>query len=240
MGDRLELFMPKKQSTAARRARAAARQGVKYTSALRSEETPAGPARTFPGSGRLWVSSWTGDPYGDANPACGHHLRARCGGCGVCATCDGCYCREAAEEARIDAEIRQAYEQHAEHDEHRADCYLCEDERVKSEDYARCWKCSVTFRDGRFDLIVHTPGYCFKLHPQPSGIDWSYLLGRDVRLVGTHFTITGHVPADQTPPDPAELRPHLTLVRTDKGYEGEVSPFNPREWLEIHPAPAGA
>ncbi|MEU0042722.1 hypothetical protein [Streptomyces werraensis] len=75
--------MPKKQSTAARRARAAARQGVKYTSALRSEETPAEPARTFPGGGRPWVSSWTGDPYGDVNPACGHHMQALCGGCGV-------------------------------------------------------------------------------------------------------------------------------------------------------------
>ncbi|MFC5835833.1 hypothetical protein ACFPZ3_69480 [Nonomuraea insulae] len=24
----------------------------------------------------------------------------------------------------------------------------------------------------------------------------------------------------------------------DPGYEGEVGPFNPREWLEVHPAPA--
>ncbi|MFE7968230.1 hypothetical protein ACFU0X_35250 [Streptomyces cellulosae] len=234
--------MPKKQTTAARRARAAARQGVKYTTALRSEDpAPAEPA-TFPGREQPWVSSWTGDPHNDVNPACGHHLRSLCGGCGVCTTCDGCYCAEAAEEARIDAETSEAYAQHAEHDEHDADCYLCESEREKSEGYARCWKCSVTFWDGRFDLIVHQPGYCFKLHPQPSGIDWSYLLGRDVRLVGTHYTITGHVPAGQTPPDPADLRPHLTLVRTDEGYEGEESPFNPREWLEVRtlsPRPSG-
>ncbi|MGW0188160.1 hypothetical protein ACWDV7_20645 [Streptomyces sp. NPDC003362] len=88
--------------------------------------------------------------------------------------------------------------------------------------------------------MTHMPGYCFRLHPQPSGIDWSYLRGQDVRLVGTQYTITGHVPADQAAPDPADLMPHLTLVRTDEGYEGEVSPFNPREWLEVHPAPPAA
>ncbi len=136
--------------------------------------------------------------------------------------------------------VARAYADHSEHADHRADCYLCENERERSEDYARCWKCGVTFWDGRFDLIVHTPGYCFRLHPQPSGIEWSYLRGQDVRLVGTHYTIIGHVPADQAATDPTDLMPHLTLVRTDEGYEGEVSPFNPREWLEIHPASPAA
>lgn len=37
-------------------------------------------------------SSWS-DEY-DCNPVCGHHLAARCGGCGVCTDCDGCYCYE--------------------------------------------------------------------------------------------------------------------------------------------------
>lgn len=230
--------MPKKQSTAAKRARAAARQGAKYTAALRSEETGPGPApRTFPGDGGPWVSSWTGAPDHDVNPACGHHLRALCGGCGVCTTCDGCYCAEAAEEARIDAETSRAYADHSQHDDHAAGCYLCEGERDRSEGYARCWKCGLVFPDGRFDLTTHQPGYCFSLYAQPSGIDWSYLRGQDVRLVGTQYTITGHVPVDQEAPDPADLMPYLTLVRTDAGYEGEDGPFNPREWREVHPAP---
>ncbi|WP_157549784.1 hypothetical protein [Nonomuraea candida] len=29
----------------------------------------------------------------------------------------------------------------------------------------------------------------------------------------------------------------LRLRRTGPGYEGEVAPFNPRDWLEVHPAP---
>uniref|UniRef100_UPI002ED20B4A hypothetical protein n=1 Tax=Streptomyces cellulosae TaxID=1968 RepID=UPI002ED20B4A len=237
----LEDLMPKRQSTAARRARAAARDGAKYTTALRAEETGQEAAgRAFPGDGGPWVSAWTGDPHNDVNAACGHHLRALCGGCGVCTSCDGCYCAEAAEEARADAETARAYAVHAEHYDHAAGCYLCDDERDRSEGYARCWKCGLAFPDGRFDLVTHTPGYCFRLHPQPSGIDWSYLRGQDVRLVGTHYTIRGHVPADQPAPDPEDLSQHLTLVRTDPGYEGEVSPFNPREWLEVHPAPPAA
>ncbi|MFI1962422.1 hypothetical protein ACH46L_31645 [Streptomyces althioticus] len=234
--------MPKRQSTAARRARAAARDGAKYTTALRAEETGQKAAgRAFPGDGGPWVSAWTGDPHNDVNPACGHHLRALCGGCGVCTSCDGCYCAEAAEDARLDAEIQRDYREHAEHlAEHHTGCYLCELESVTSHGYTRCGKCGLAFPDGRFDLITHAPGYCFRLHPQPSGIDWSYLRGQDVRLVGTHYTIRGHVPADQAAPDPADLSPHLTLVRTDPGYEGEVSPFNPREWLEVHPAPPAA
>lgn len=186
-----------------------------------------------------WVTAWTGDPYTDANAACGHHLRALCGGCGVCTTCDGCYCAEAAAETRVDVETARAYAAHETHDDHTAGCYLCEDEQRRSEGYTRCWKCGLSLPDGRFDLIRHQPGWCFRLLPQPS-IDWSHLLGQDVRLVGRHYTITGHVPADQPAPDPADLSPHLTLVRTDPGYEGEVSPFNPREWLEVHPAPPTA
>ncbi|MEV3986224.1 hypothetical protein [Nonomuraea sp. NPDC049758] len=60
---------------------------------------PRSPARDR----RPWVSSWDGDPHHDVNPACGHHLRALCGGCGVCTTCDGCYCTELSREAAIDA-----------------------------------------------------------------------------------------------------------------------------------------
>ncbi|MGW6690681.1 hypothetical protein [Streptomyces sp. NPDC054961] len=49
------------------------------------------------------------------------------------------------------------------------------------------------------------------------------------------------MPADQTAPDPAaHLLPHLTLVRTGEGNEGKVSPFTPREWLEVHPAPSAS
>ncbi|MFC7639636.1 hypothetical protein ACFQWA_28065 [Streptomyces thermogriseus] len=196
--------------------------------------------RPLPGDGGPWVTAWTGDPYNDVNAACGHHLRALCGGCGVCTTCDGCYCAEAAAEARVDVETARAYADHEAHDDHTAGCYLCENEQRRSEGYTRCWKCGVLFPDGRFDLIKHQPGYCFRLLPQPSGIDWSYLLGQDVRLVGRHYTITGHVPADQAAPDPADLSPLLTLVRADEGYKGLVEPFAPREWLEVHPAPPTA
>ncbi|WP_119580627.1 hypothetical protein [Streptomyces europaeiscabiei] len=41
-------------------------------------------------------------------------------------------------------------------------------------------------------------------------------------------------------PDPQKYFPFLRMRRTDPGYEDgpdEASPINPREWLEVHPAP---
>jgi hypothetical protein len=46
-------------------------------------------------------------------------------------------------------------------------------------------------------------------------------------------------PARPAGPRPRAYRPYLQLCRTDPGYEGEVAPFNPRDWLEVHPAPSG-
>jgi len=234
--------MPKKQSTAARRAREAARQGGKYTAVLRAEEaeSPAAP-KTFPGDGGPWISAWTGDPYNDVNPACGHHYKALCGGCGVCTTCDGCYCAEAAEEARIDAETNRAYAEHSEHDKHEPHCYLCEDDREKTADYTRCWKCGLEYRDGIGDHHWHNPPYCtFGLPVYPLGVDWGYLRGQEVTLVGREYSVHGLVLADQDAPDPQKYFPFLRMRRTDPGYEDgpdETSPINPREWLEVHPAP---
>lgn len=37
-------------------------------------------------------ASWSSEH--DCNPICGHHLSAKCQGCGVCMSCDGCYCYE--------------------------------------------------------------------------------------------------------------------------------------------------
>ncbi|MGW7100326.1 hypothetical protein [Streptomyces sp. NPDC054838] len=237
----LEYTVPKKQSTAAARARAAARAGAKYTTALRDQVPPAAEKpKTFPGNGGPWVSYWDGNLWNDVNPACGHHYRALCGGCGVCITCDGCYCREAAEEARIDAETTLAYEAHAEHERHDPDCYLCEYGRKESADYTRCPKCGIPYPDGFEDHMVHTPPYCYRLSSYPTGIDWGYLRGQHVTLVGTHYTIHGLVPADQDAPDPGAYRPYLQLQRTDPGYEDEIGPVNPREWLEVHPAPPQA
>ncbi|MFG3223089.1 hypothetical protein [Streptomyces sp. NPDC048185] len=234
---------PKKQNTAAQRARAAAREGAKYTAALRAD-TGADievEARSFPGDGGPWVSSWTGDSFNDVNAACGHHLKALCGGCGVCTTCDGCYCAEAAENARIDAETNRAYAEHAEHFEHRSDCYLCEDDREKTADYTRCWKCGLEYRDGIGDHHWHNPPYCtFGLPTYPLGVDWGYLRGQEVTLVGREYSVHGLVLADQDAPDPQKYFPVMKMRRTDPGYEDgpdETSPINPREWLEVHPAP---
>ncbi|SEU46871.1 hypothetical protein SAMN05421811_127167 [Nonomuraea wenchangensis] len=187
--------------------------------------------------GRPWVSSWDGDPHHDVNPACGHHLRALCGGCGVCTTCDGCYCAELAQNAALDAEAEREMREHLEHDEHRADCWRCEREREESADYTRCPKCGLAYPDGIGDHHRHNPPYCRPLPTYRVGIDWGYLRGQHVTLVGTHYNITGYVLPDQDAPDPTAYHPYMQLRRTDPGYEGEVAPFCPRDWLEVHPAP---
>ncbi|MFF0869930.1 hypothetical protein ACFYUV_49815 [Nonomuraea sp. NPDC003560] len=194
----------------------------------------AGPAR----DGRPWVSSWDGDPHHDVNPACGHDLRALCGGCGVCTTCDGCYCTELAYEAATDAAAERETREHLEHDEHRPDCWRCERESQESAGYTRCPKCGLTYPDGIGDHHRHNPPYCMRLPTYRVGIDWGYLRGQHVTLVGTRYTITGYVLPDQDAPDPTAYYPYMQLRRTDPGYENEVGPFNPRDWLEVHPAPA--
>ncbi|MFB8044175.1 hypothetical protein ACFC8F_23175 [Streptomyces hydrogenans] len=233
--------MPKHQSTAAKRARTAARDGEKYTVALRTaEESPTPPPAAFRSNGEPAVSVWTGDPHNDVNPACGHHLKLLCGGCAVCTACDGCYCAEAAEEAALDAETARAYDEHIEHDEFDADCYLCEYEREESNDFTGCLKCGLPYRDGRGDHQHHQPPYCRPLPRFPLGTDWSYLLGQEVTLVGRDYSIHGLVLPEQDVPDPADYAPLMWLRRTDPGYEDgpdERSPFFPREWLEVHPAP---
>lgn len=232
--------MPKKQSTAAKRARAAARAGGKYTTILRSESVASAgeQPRTFPGDGAPCISSWDSDPQHDVNVACGHHLKALCGGCGVCTTCDGCYCTELADDARVDASIERAYEEHISHEEHRADCYLCEDQREQSAGYTRCPKCELPYPDGRPDHIAHGI-YCLPLPRYRIGIDWSYLIGQHAEFVGRDYSVHGLIL-----PEPhlgaSAAHPYLRMRRTDAGYEdgpNESSPINPREWLAVHPEP---
>jgi hypothetical protein len=224
------------------RARQAA-TGEAYNTARRALDTErqadAKPA-AFRGGCRPWVSSWDGDPHHDVNPACGHHARALCGGCGVCTTCDGCYCPELAREAALDAEIERETREHLEHDEHRADCGRCEHERRESADYTRCPACGLTYPDGIGDHHTHNPPYCRPLPIYRLGIDWGYLRGQHVTLVGPTYNVTGYVLPDQDTPDPRAYYPHMRIRRTDPGYEdgpGETSLFNPRGWLEVHPAP---
>lgn len=228
------------------RARQAA-TGEAYTAARRrlaeQDQGQAEPPRLDPVvTGGPWVSSWDGDPLHDVNPACGHHRRALCGGCGVCTTCDGCYCAELAAEAAMDAEAERDAREHLEHDEHRADCLRCERERADSADYTRCPACGLTYPDGRGDHLRHTPPYCSPLPAYPLGIDWGYLRGQHVTLVGRDYSVHGLVLACQDAPDPRAYYPYMRMRRTDPGYEDgpdEASPFNPREWLEVQPAPAG-
>ncbi|MFJ8628951.1 hypothetical protein ACIRD3_39725 [Kitasatospora sp. NPDC093550] len=170
----------------------------------------------------------------DVNPVCGHHRGSACAACAGCMSCDGCYCGEDDDYAGVREHENHLYE----HEEADPACYSCELERRESADYTRCAKCGLQFPDGRFDFRKHNAPYCSALYPQPSGIDWSYLLDQDVRIVGREYAITGHVLADQ--PENAKtagLRPLLYFVRADAGCEGETAPFNPREWLEVHPAP---
>ncbi|MGW9441328.1 hypothetical protein, partial [Streptomyces sp. NPDC055607] len=199
------------------------------------------PPPPLPGE-RPWVSSWNGDPHHDVNHVCGHHLRAQCGGCGVCTTCDGCYCAEGAEEDLIYHESLRDQAEHDEHDEHDPGCYLCEDEREESADYTRCPKCALVYRDGRGDHQAHNPPYCSRLSPFPLGIDWGYLRGQEATFVGREYSVHGLVLLDQEAPAPRNYYPYMKLRRTDPGYEDgpdESSPINPRDWLEVHPAPPG-
>lgn len=195
---------------------------------------------TFPGDGGPWISAWDGSPGHDVNPVCGHHLRAKCGGCSVCTACDGCYCSELADDAADDAAALRDAEDHAQHVAHRDDCTACEDEREKSAGYTRCPKCGIPFPDGRADHSWHNPPYCSRIPAFRLGIDWGYLRGQEVTLVGRDYSVHGLVLADQEAPDPMAAYPVLRMRRTDPGYEdgpGETSPFIPREWLEVHPAP---
>ncbi|WP_433382680.1 hypothetical protein [Streptosporangium sp. CA-115845] len=206
----------------------------------RGQQAENAAPRTFPGDGRPWIPSWDGNPQHDVNPACGHHLLALCGGCGVCITCDGCYCAELRAEADLDTQIEREMAEHFEHREHRADCPRCEHERQESADYTRCPKCGLAYSDGVGDHRAHNPPYCRRLPVYQLGVDWGYLRGQHVTLVGRDYTITGYVLPDQDAPDPHAYYPYLQMRRTDPGYEDgpeETSPFCPREWLEVHPAP---
>lgn len=194
------------------------------------------PLQVWRGTGAAVPAAFTAT--NDVNPICGHHRGSACAACSGCMSCDGCYCGEDDDYAGV----REQEHHILEHEEADPTCYSCELERRESADYTRCAKCGLQFPDGRFDFRNHNAPYCSPLHPQPSGIDWSYLFDQDVRIVGREYSITGHVlPRDEQPPhhlaSVAGLRPHLTFRRADAGYEGEIAPFNPREWLEVHPAP---
>lgn len=171
----------------------------------------------------------------DVNPLCGHHLKDKCADCGVCVVCDGCYCAEIAEDYARDVDYRRQQEWHAEHDKaDHPDCPTCTREREESEGYTRCGKCGLVYPDGRPDHGKHNPPYCRPLYPQPTGIDWGYLLGQHVEFVGSTYSVHGIVYPDQKVPARGEYRPHLRIYRTDPGYEGEIGPVMPREWLAVH------
>ncbi|MEU8764993.1 hypothetical protein [Streptomyces sp. NPDC048659] len=222
--------MPKHQNTAARRARQAAREGRKYTTALRDENLDNDPA-----SGPL-RSDWTGTAHDDV-AVCGHHRRATCAGCRRCTSCDACYCYE----DDLSYGPSDDHDPHLDHTQHQDDCPDCQSDHQRTEGYTRCWKCGLAYRDGIGDHRRHNPPYCaLGLPTYPLGTDWSYLLGQDVTLVGRSYSVHGHVHADQPAPDTTEYMPIMRFYRTDPGYEdtpGNPSPFFPREWTEVHPAP---
>ncbi|MGW3910523.1 hypothetical protein ACWEBX_03210 [Streptomyces sp. NPDC005070] len=191
--------------------------------------------------GGPWVSSWVPSSEHDVNPACGCHMRALCGGCGVCTTCLGCHCREAGEADRVDAEAAEDARVHAGHDGHREGCSRCAYERECSSGYTRCPKCAVPYADGARDHQRHNPPYCLPLPRYKLGVDWGYLRGQEVTLVGRD-RVHGLVLAEQEAPDPGDYSPRLLIRRTDPGYEDgpdETSSVDPRGWLEVHPAPPG-
>lgn len=137
--------MPKNQSSAAKRARAAARAGVKYTDALAAESDRAiapAPTESFGGSGWQRLPNTTAEqpawfhPENDVNPVCGHHMGEKCDGCGVCTMCDGCYCAEFRDEAEQEREQRRAREIHWGHRQPDPDCYICTYE-IEQEEKAR-------------------------------------------------------------------------------------------------------
>lgn len=127
--------MPRNSTSASKRARAAARAGVKYTNALAAETAQAAiipaPSESSGGSGWQRLSSTSAEqpawflPEHDVNPVCGHHMGQKCDGCGVCTMCDGCYCAEFRDEAERDREYRRDQEIHWEHKQPDPDCYIC-------------------------------------------------------------------------------------------------------------------
>lgn len=197
------------------------------------------PPSAFPADGGPARSSWNGDTQHDVNPACGHHLRAACAGCGVCTSCDGCYCAELREEAYLIAQSRQETETHLKHTEHHDDCPCCARDKKETDCYTRCPTCGLAYPDGFGDHGTHNPPLCRPLPPYRLGVDWGYLRGQNVTLVWTNYEITGYVLLDQPAPDPRAYRPHLRMRRTSPYADrlDESTPFNPREWMEVRPAP---
>lgn len=176
----------------------------------------------------------------DVNPLCGHHLGQRCDGCSTCMVCNVCYCEEMRENNREDARVERAYRDHEEHlDADDPECYLCRSRAIESNGYTTCPQCGGALPNGLHDWFAHTPPYCRgDIRRQPAGIDWSYLIGQDVELVGSSYSVHGRI-LEQEPPDIADLWPLLRFQRTDPGYEHEV--LEPgvaiREWAEVRPAP---
>ena len=247
---------PKKQSTNSRRARAAAREGQKFTAALRGESPGIDSVEFF-----REVAEWTDrffprdgapalptpySPDNDVDPICGHHRRSRCASCGSCATCDGCYCGELADEAALDAEDA-AYERihFYEHDGQARGCTLCDADRERTAGYTRCPKCSLEFRQspagqGYVDFVEHGT-YCDPLNRYLIGIDWSYLIGQEAEFVGRQYSVHGVVVGHH--PNRSDRHPLLLIRRTDPGYEDgpdETSPVDPREWVRVLPEPPAA
>lgn len=162
---------------------------------------------------------------------------------GICSDDAGCYCDEIREGAIEDARVERAYLLHSEEhlDAHDPDCHICRTNAIESDGYTVCPQCRAPLPNGLHDYIAHNPPYCRgdkDSRRQPTGIDWSYLIGQDVELVGSSYSIHGRI-LEQEPPDIAELWPLLKFQRTDPGYEHE--PVEPgiaiREWAEVRPAP---
>ncbi len=255
--------MPKKQTTAAARARAAARTGQKYTTALRQQQTePPGiwhgaAAEPSESDTAVSVPKWLslelargqlaqqqlaqgGPSLSSWRPGMADDVNPVCG-CHLRAQCAGCGVCTTCDgcycgEGDDDAYAARQEAEHYEHREHDPECYSCEIAQRETADYTRCPKCALPYPDGRPDHIAHNPPYCRPLPIWPTSIDWTYLIGKRARFVGFGYDVNGLVLDEQPKLKPGAYYPYLEILRTDPGYEGE-SPINPRQWSEIHPAP---
>ncbi|MFI7640622.1 hypothetical protein [Nonomuraea sp. NPDC049400] len=73
----------------------------------------------------------------------------------------------------------------------------------------------LAYPDGIGDHRKHNPPYCGRLPVYRLGIDWGYLRGQHVTLVGPTYNITGYVLPDQLAPEPPRLPPVPAAAPTD-------------------------
>ena len=233
--------------------------GEPYTVAARHVDQPAEPqpattpARTalvVDGGPRL-PDTWT--QVHDVNPICGHHRRHNCLGCGTCTWCDGCYCREDDfHQPQWDGYGPSLEDEHANdrdgihYGTYIDDCYACERERERSDNFTRCPDCEKPIAGGRREWKRHQPcawrttGGTKPDRRHPPGIDWTVLWGQRVTLNDRWLyhgdraqyagEWTGVIVPGQFAGD--TYLPTLRLA-TDDGQVHDMSPM--RHWtIEVH------